>query len=192
MIKIIEVYSDKIIADVKITSTILEIGSDRNGLIMLTPTDTVKEFKIQTSQHQSLLARERAVISAKLAAINKIENDKVLIIVRNGDRNLASTYRHLDGNQPKLKEVSVNKIPFYKAKREVNIDKKILDKMNMIYNVVSAVDFTDTQILIKTVDSIIKCYKDTGVITKNDLTWLNSVYNKYKSSGVVYEGELYE
>ena len=125
MIKIIEAYSDKILANVKLTKASLERAVDKNGIEITAWIDSTREFNVNTSPHKSIVARELAILSAKLEATNKKEIQTILMIIRHGEKNLHVSFRHLDGDSSNLASLCVNGIPFYKNTKKVDIDKNV-------------------------------------------------------------------
>ena len=187
MIKIVETYSDRILADVKIETIAWESTTDANGLITsaYVPT-TLPEFRARTSPYKSNKDREKAILKEKLHVVG-LNKDIVLLIVRHEEKNLSIITRPIFGNNVQLYSVKVNNVPFHQYNKTMDIDKELLGKMNLIYNIISKIDKKDFNALSLTIYAIIQSYTNTGVVSKKDLVWLNGIYTKYKRLGDLYE-----
>lgn len=186
MIKIIETYSDRILAHVKIKTNSCQSVTDVNGLIIPTySTITLPEFKAKTSPYKSNRDREKAILKEKLNVLNSKDNG-LLLIIRHDDKNLVMMKKFLS-EAVDLNSVSVNGITFYKNDKKIEIDDELLNKMNLIYNMISKIDKPDFKLLTMTISTIIQSYTNTGIVSKKDLVWLNGIYNKYKRLGDLYE-----
>jgi plasmid maintenance system killer protein len=180
MIKIIETYSHKTAADIEIS---YEENIYKNGIGILSYVPkTLPGFRIYTIPYKTAREVEEKILKAKLELIKSNENT-VLLIIKGANNKLAI----LRGIEANLYSIKVNGIPFFQYNKEIKIDKKLLDKMNLIYNMTLKIDRAGFDALSMTIDSIIKSYKNTATVSKEDLLWLNEIYNKYKRLGDLYE-----
>ncbi len=187
MIKIIEAYSSKIMPEIQIEQISWQNVTDKNGIITkkYIPTKLVP-FKLKTSPYNSISEINSTILKAKMNAINT-ENNGVLLIIRHDEKNLCIAQRNLVGDCVQLYSLSVNYIQFYTYDKIFIINEELLHKMNKIYNLILKMDNERFNVLKLTLDTIINNYKSSGVISKDDLMWMNTIYNKYKKYGDLYD-----
>lgn len=186
MIKIVETYSDKIRADVEMQTIAWATTTDANGVVVSAyAPETIPVFQVQTRLYKSEKDRDAAILKAKLDIV-KLDTDTVLLIIKHEKKNVAILTRPISGNNVQLHSVKINGIPFYQYIKNTEIDKKMLGKMNLIYDTISKIDKEGFEALSLTINGIIKSYANTGVVSKKDLVWLNKIYNTYKQLGDLY------
>lgn len=187
MIKIVETYSHKILADVKIETITYQNITDANGLtVSIYSTSALPEFKARTSPHKSSNDRELVILRGKMNVVD-CKDSGLLLIIRHDTKNLSMIKKYFVGTSVQLNSVIVNGIPFYTNNKEIEINKELLDKMILIHNTIDRINKKDFKLLSKTIYTILQSYSNTGIVSKEDLVWLNGIYNKYKKLGDLYE-----
>lgn len=178
MIKIIETYSGRIVANVIINIQQCSLQANNTGLVLPSASIEKSIYDMKTSTYSSTEARESTVLKRKLEVINS-DGNGFLLIVRHADINLCMRQYPLYGVDI-LHDISVNSVPFFTAiPTAPDINKDVLNKMNRVLELVSSYDESNvaTSLIIQ---GLITSYTGTGIVSKEDLEWMNRIYNKYR------------
>ena len=187
MTKIIEVYSNKVAAQIDVEYMHLTSSFSPSGVKNYKYEKAVlPKLMVSTTPYKSVRERNEAVIRYKMNSINLSDN-YFLLLVHHDKTNFATALRKLTGNDAHIISVKVNNILFYKWNKEINIDSTLLNKMNVVYETILKIDREEFKSVLNIINSIIISYSNTGIVSQNDLIWLNKIYSKYKQLGDLYE-----
>ena len=125
-------------------------------------------------------------LSDKQDEISKVKMKYVdepgyLFIVTDGmDNNLLGLKFITEQKDEQLHKIKVEDNYIYGGDDCVVYNSDIMEKIDAVYERVKSLENEERNLIAKTINAMKRSYKNTGIISRQDLKWLNAVYNKFK------------
>jgi len=185
MIKIIECYSDKLITRGTLYVDVQEWVSDDNGLNIGTVTAKQKNINISLSPCKDI---KSIMFNRKLESMDKEGFLFLASNIKDNPTENKGVYGSLflafndEYNYNNLTKLTIEGNVIYQRSEEVSVNSDILSKIEIVRSKIrtSHKDFDYLKPIEAAVISIERIYVNTAIISKDDLKWLNKVYNSFK------------
>lgn len=180
MATIVECFSTNNVARITLHGAKIVDCVDENGMIFKEKdVGIVDNLDVTLSPYKSYKDIQDKMSEMKLKYVNQ---DGFLFLVTDECNLFGSRFLHkvTENNIVSLIKVGENNVY---GDEESTYDENLFQKIDIVYRTLvdegEKPDSTETEILLKTIHSMKRTYKNTGIITKDDLVWLNDIYKKY-------------
>lgn len=175
MATIVECFSDKSITQITLHGAKIVDRVDENGMVYKEKeVGIVFNIDVSSPLYKSKIDIQNKISEEKLKYVNK---DGYLFLVTNGRDKLGIRFLHKVTQNNIIQLIKVGENSIY-GEDEIKFDEYIFEKIDIVYKKVLETT-SDLDTLLHTIHAMKRTYKNTGIITKDDLTWLNDIYKKF-------------
>lgn len=172
---IVECFSDKSITQITLHGAKIVDRVDENGMIYKEKEPgIVIDIEVASPIYKSKSAMQEKMSAEKLKYVNK---DGYLFLVTDGCTKLGIRFLHKVGETNIIQLIRVGANSIY-GEDEVKYDEYIFEKIDIVYRKILQI-LSENDIVAKAIKAMKRTYKNTGIITKDDLIWLNDIYKKF-------------
>ena len=180
MATIVECFSINNVARITLHGAKIVDNVDENGMIFKEKdVGMVENLDVTLSPYKSYKDIQDKMSEMKLKYVHQ---DGFLFLVTDECNLFGSRFLHKVSENNIITMIKVGENCIY-SEDESKYDENIFQKIDIVYRTLSdegnKPDSSEKELLLKTVQSIKRTYKNTGIITKDDLTWLNDIYKNY-------------
>ena len=176
--KIVEFYTEKLIARVTLYIDVVKYHADKTGQYVGQMATKQKNINVSLSECKTIKVKD--MISSK--KLDYFGREGILFLASN-EKNLFGAFFLSDDfeyNFENLTKMTVEGHIIYQKTEQLSVNDKILKKINEVYDMIVLHEDKESMSVEATVDAIKRSYKNTAVIAKADLEWLNKIYNIFK------------
>ena len=174
--KIVEFYTEEYIARVTLYISVAKYHADKQGYYIGQMVDKQKNISVSLSECENV----KDMISRK--KLDNYGKEGILFLASN-EKNLFGSFFLSDDSEyifENIRKLSVEGHIIYQEAEQLSVNDKILKKINEVYNMIILHEDKESKAVEATVGAIKKNYENTAVIAKEDLKWLNKIYNIFK------------
>jgi len=174
--KIIECFSTKLVTRITLYINKIVDEIDENGMVVKqTMFDEQQNVNVTLRKYKNTNDILKVMSDAKL---KYIDSDGYLFMVTDENNRLGVKLIPEPEKQNILSKIKVED-NFVYGQKEASYNEEIFEKIVMVHNKVKEYEpGGDLLPIDNAINAIKRSYKNTGVISKDDLKWLNKVYNK--------------
>jgi hypothetical protein len=176
IMKIVEFYTEKLIARVTLYISVAQYHANKQGHYIGRMVDKQKNISVSLSKCENvkdMISRKKLENFGKEGILFLASNEKNLF----GSFFLPGDFEYIFEN---IRKLSVDGHIIYQQVEQLSVNNKILRKINEVHDIIALHEDKESKSVEDTVGAIKKSYENTAVIAKEDLKWLNKIYNIFK------------